>query len=38
MTGGIEKIDKFVELMAEVGLIEVARTGIVAIARGREAA
>ncbi|WP_267396891.1 acetolactate synthase small subunit [Sphingomonas sp. GC_Shp_1] len=38
VTGGREKIDKFIELMAEVGLIEVARTGIVAIARGREAA
>jgi len=38
VTGGTEKIDKFVELMGEVGLIEVARTGIVAIARGREAA
>lgn len=38
VTGGCAKIDKFVELMAEVGLIEVARTGIVAIARGSEAA
>ncbi|HVF94735.1 MAG TPA: acetolactate synthase small subunit [Sphingomonas sp.] len=38
VTGGREKIDKFVELMSEVGLIEVARTGIVAIARGKEAA
>ncbi len=38
VTGGIEKIDTFTALMAEVGLIEVARTGIVAIARGREAA
>ena len=38
VTGGTEKIDKFVELMGEVGLLEVARTGIVAIARGREAA
>jgi acetolactate synthase-1/3 small subunit len=38
VTGGREKIDKFVELMGEVGLIEVARTGIVAISRGREAA
>ncbi|MHA6722577.1 acetolactate synthase small subunit [Sphingomonas sp. RS2018] len=38
VTGGREKIDKFVELMGEVGLIEVARTGIVAIARGREGA
>lgn len=38
VTGGREKIDKFVELMGEVGLVEVARTGIVAIARGREGA
>jgi len=38
VTGGTEKIEKFVELMREVGLIEVARTGIVAIARGKEAA
>ncbi|RZM07438.1 MAG: acetolactate synthase small subunit, partial [Sphingomonas sp.] len=38
VTGGRDKIDKFVELMAEVGLVEVARTGIVAISRGREAA
>nr|MDQ2877925.1 acetolactate synthase small subunit [Pseudomonadota bacterium] len=38
VTGGREKIDKFVELMREVGLIEVARTGIVAISRGKDAA
>jgi acetolactate synthase-1/3 small subunit len=38
VTGGTDKIDKFVELMREVGLIEVARTGIVAIARGTEPA
>ena len=38
VTGGREKIDGFIGLMAEVGLVEVARTGIVAIARGREAA
>jgi len=37
VTGGREKIDKFVELMTELGLVEIARTGIVAIARGREA-
>ena len=37
VTGGRGKIDKFVELMGELGLVEVARTGIVAIARGREA-
>jgi acetolactate synthase I/III small subunit len=38
VTGGREKIDTFVTLMKEVGLVEVARTGIVAIARGREGA
>ena len=38
VTGGRDKIDKFVELMGEVGLVEVARTGIVAIARGKDAA
>jgi acetolactate synthase-1/3 small subunit len=38
LTGGTEKIDKFIELMSELGLVEIARTGVVAIARGREAA
>jgi acetolactate synthase-1/3 small subunit len=38
VTGGSEKIDKFLELMREVGLIEVARTGVAAIARGKETA
>lgn len=38
VTGGREKIDTFIDLMDEVGLIEVARTGIVAIARGKDAA
>ena len=38
VTGGTDKIDKFLELMREVGLIEVARTGVAAIARGKEAA
>jgi len=38
LTGSTGKIDAFVALMAEVGLVEVARTGIVAIARGREGA
>ncbi|MFD1612112.1 acetolactate synthase small subunit [Sphingomonas tabacisoli] len=37
VTGGSDKIDTFVTLMREVGLVEVARTGVVAIARGREA-
>lgn len=38
VTGGRDKIDTFVALMKQLGLVEVARTGIVAIARGREAA
>ncbi len=38
VTGGTDKINKFIELMQEVGLIEVARTGVVAISRGKEAA
>jgi len=38
VTGGTEKIDTFVTLMREVGLVEVARTGIVAISRGKEPA
>jgi acetolactate synthase-1/3 small subunit len=37
ITGSTEKINTFVELMREVGLVEVARTGVVAIARGRDA-
>lgn len=38
VTGGTDKIDKFIELMGELGLVEIARTGVLAIARGREAA
>ncbi|MDP9414851.1 MAG: acetolactate synthase small subunit [Pseudomonadota bacterium] len=38
LTGSTEKINTFIDLMREVGLVEVARTGVVAIARGREAA
>jgi len=34
ITGSGEKIDAFVNLMAPLGLAEVSRTGIVAIARG----
>jgi acetolactate synthase-1/3 small subunit len=37
VTGSSDKIDTFIELMREVGLVEVVRTGVVAIARGREA-
>ena len=35
VTGASVKIDRFVELMSEIGLVEVARTGIVAMARGK---
>jgi acetolactate synthase-1/3 small subunit len=38
VTGNSDKIDNFCELMREVGLVEIARTGVAAIARGREAA
>jgi acetolactate synthase I/III small subunit len=37
VTGSSTKIDRFIELMEEIGLVEVARTGIVAMARGKEA-
>ena len=37
VTGSSTKIDRFVALMGEIGLVEVARTGIVAMARGKEA-
>lgn len=38
LTGGTDKIDKFIELMGEVGLVEIARTGVVAMARGPDVA
>ena len=34
VSGSTEKVDSFIALMREVGLVEVARTGVVAIARG----
>jgi acetolactate synthase I/III small subunit len=34
MTGATEKLDAFVELMRPIGLAEVSRTGVAAIARG----
>jgi len=37
VTGGRDKVDTFVALMGEIGLVEIARTGIAAIARGRTA-
>ena len=36
ITGGPEKIDQFIALMLPLGLVEVSRTGIVAISRGPE--
>jgi acetolactate synthase-1/3 small subunit len=37
LTGASTKIDSFVALMSEIGLVEVARTGVVAMARGKAA-
>ncbi len=34
ITGGSDKIDQFVTLMLPLGLVEVSRTGVVAIGRG----
>ena len=36
MTGRSDKLDIFVELMSPLGLVDVSRTGVVAIARGEE--
>ncbi|HYD45436.1 MAG TPA: acetolactate synthase small subunit [Phenylobacterium sp.] len=36
LTGAPAKIDKFVELMRPLGLVEVSRTGVLSIARGAE--
>jgi acetolactate synthase I/III small subunit len=37
MTGSTEKLTAFVNLMQPLGLVEVSRTGVVAISRGSEA-
>ena len=34
MTGRTDKLNMFVELMQPLGLVDVSRTGVVAIARG----
>ncbi len=34
VTGTTDKLDAFIKLMEPLGLIEVSRTGVVAIARG----
>ena len=36
ITGASDKIENFINLMLPVGLVEVSRTGVVAIARGPE--
>src|SRR5215469_307828 len=36
ITGASEKIESFINLMLPIGLVEVSRTGVVAIARGPE--
>jgi acetolactate synthase-1/3 small subunit len=38
VSGSTDKVNQFIALMREVGLVEVARTGVVATARGAEAA
>ncbi|TYC90995.1 acetolactate synthase small subunit [Novosphingobium sp. BW1] len=38
LTGSPEKIDSFIAIMRELGLVEVGRTGIVAMMRGAEEA
>ena len=36
LTGTTDEIERFVALMAEIGLVEVSRTGVAAISRGAE--
>lgn len=36
LTGSIEKIDAFIDLMRPLGLVEVSRTGVVAMFRGEK--
>jgi acetolactate synthase-1/3 small subunit len=36
MTGRSDKLDMFIELMLPLGLVDVSRTGVVAISRGEE--
>jgi len=37
VTGNTDKVDTFIELMGNLGLVDVGRTGIVAMTRGGEA-
>ncbi|MBY0611781.1 MAG: acetolactate synthase small subunit [Beijerinckiaceae bacterium] len=36
LTGTTDEIERFIALMAEIGLVEVSRTGVAAISRGAE--
>ena len=36
MTGSTDKIDAFIKLMGPLGLVEISRAGVVAIARGEQ--
>jgi len=35
LTGGSDKIDNFIDLMRPLGLVEVSRTGVLSIQRGK---
>ena len=37
LTGDPGKLDRFISLMRELGLVEVGRTGVVGMMRGKEA-
>ncbi|MGB3722339.1 MAG: acetolactate synthase small subunit [Pacificimonas sp.] len=37
ITGAAEKVDQFIALMRQIGLVEIGKSGIVAISRGSEA-
>jgi acetolactate synthase I/III small subunit len=36
LTGAVDKIDQFIELMRPIGLVEVSRTGVAAMSRGKD--
>ncbi|MBZ6378378.1 acetolactate synthase small subunit [Pacificimonas flava] len=37
ITGSTDKVDQFVDLMRQIGLVEIGKSGVVAISRGAEA-
>ncbi|MEE4350953.1 MAG: acetolactate synthase small subunit [Pacificimonas sp.] len=38
ITGSTDKVDQFIDLMRQIGLVEIGKSGVVAISRGAEAA